>query len=102
MARSVTLIRQANAGVSRTRARIGIVRAHGELIALLDSDDRWLPEKLALQVPLFADERVGLVHGAIRSFNEADGTTLSEHFPGERLDAATIWPAHHGLCTCRR
>lgn len=45
----LTLIRQSNQGVSVAR-NAGISRAEGELIAFLDSDDRWLPGKLAVQV----------------------------------------------------
>jgi glycosyltransferase involved in cell wall biosynthesis len=40
-----------------------IVQARGEFIALLDVDDWWQPNKLALQVPLFSDPKVGVVAG---------------------------------------
>ncbi len=42
----VELIRQANRGVSAARNR-GIAAARGDWIALLDSDDAWLPHKIA-------------------------------------------------------
>lgn len=44
---------------------LGIERARGELIAFMDSDDAWLPHRLALQVPLFARPEVGLVYGDV-------------------------------------
>jgi glycosyltransferase involved in cell wall biosynthesis len=46
---SVNLIVQANRGVSAAR-NAGIRRACGEWIALLDSDDEWLPGKLNSQM----------------------------------------------------
>jgi glycosyltransferase involved in cell wall biosynthesis len=53
---SLTVIRQANAGESAAR-NAGILAARHDLVALLDSDNRWHPDKLRNQLPLHADDR---------------------------------------------
>lgn len=47
----ISVIRQANAGPSAARNR-GVVEARGEIIAFLDSDDHWMPDKIERQVAL--------------------------------------------------
>ena len=46
---SVRFLRQENQGVSAAR-NLGIMKAENPWIALLDSDDRWAPEKLDRQI----------------------------------------------------
>jgi len=48
----IKVIRQSNRGVSAARNR-GIAAARGEYVAFLDSDDLWLPNKLAAQLAFF-------------------------------------------------
>jgi glycosyltransferase involved in cell wall biosynthesis len=58
-----TLLRQANGGAYAAR-NLALRHAKGELVAFIDSDDAWLPEKLARQVPLMRPG-VALVYGDI-------------------------------------
>lgn len=50
----IRYIKQGNQGASAAR-NTGIRMAEGEFIALLDSDDIWLPEKLNSQMKVFED-----------------------------------------------
>jgi glycosyltransferase involved in cell wall biosynthesis len=59
---AVKLLTQSHKGVYAAR-NVALRHARGELIAFIDSDDAWYPEKLALQVPLFERAEVGLVYG---------------------------------------
>jgi hypothetical protein len=65
-----------NMGASAAR-NTGIRRANGELIALLDDDDLWEPDKIERQVAKFrrSGNEVGVVCTGIRSV-DADGTTI--------------------------
>jgi glycosyltransferase involved in cell wall biosynthesis len=57
----VALIRQDNQGVAASR-NTGVRAAKGELIAFLDGDDLWEPDKLAVQVAAYqAHPRSGLI-----------------------------------------
>lgn len=60
---------QANAGLGRSRNK-AIELSQGEFIAFIDHDDLWMPQKLEMQIPLFADPEVGLVYSDAIYFNE--------------------------------
>lgn len=57
----ITYIRQEHRGVSAARNR-GIAASSGPWIALLDSDDRWMPEKLSRQARYIADRPGVRIH----------------------------------------
>ena len=60
----VRLLRQANAGPGAAR-NAGVAASRAPLIAFLDADDVWLPDKLALQARYFAAyPETGLLHTA--------------------------------------
>lgn len=78
----ITYIRQKNLGVCAAR-NLGIENSFGELIAFLDADDTWLPNKLDKQVAKFSeDPEIGLVHCGMREFDDKTGKTIAYHITG--------------------
>lgn len=71
-----------NGGVSAARNR-GIRESRGELIAFLDADDAWFPEKLARQVELMKDPQVGMVYCGLQLI-DAGGHPLGRRTMGLR------------------
>jgi len=78
-----------NGGVAAAR-NYGIERANGALIAFCDQDDFWLPTKLSKQIPLFQNEKVGLVYcGAIADYshlNKQDKPNFDNKYRGDVFD----------------
>lgn len=69
----IQLVSQAHLGVSAARNR-GVEASRAPLIAFIDSDDIWLPEKLSEQVAVFrhAGSDVGFVHSSYILIDETD------------------------------
>ncbi|MCA9795210.1 MAG: glycosyltransferase family 2 protein [Candidatus Eremiobacteraeota bacterium] len=74
-----TVLRQANTGHLAAR-NLGIRSASGELVAMLDADDRALPTRLALQVAAFENQpELAVCYGQATHF------WSPEHDPGAPL-----------------
>jgi glycosyltransferase involved in cell wall biosynthesis len=72
----LVVVSQTNSGVGAARTA-GMQAARGELVAFLDQDDWWLPEKIEKQVALFAaDQRLGLVHTGVEHHDDLAGKSV--------------------------
>lgn len=60
--RVIPIRREVASGGPAVPRNIALSRAKGDLYALLDQDDEWLPEKLERQLPLFRDASLGIVY----------------------------------------
>ena len=56
----IRIVEKPNGGAASARNR-GAQQAAGSIIAFLDHDDEWSPQKLETQVPLLSDPTVGVV-----------------------------------------
>ena len=102
---ALTLVRRDAEGVYPAR-NFGLTLAAGELIAFADSDDCWLPHKLASQVPLLGRPETGLVFGdtihfsASRDGAETGATGFRASPPSRgRVAAALAWRNFVPTCT---
>lgn len=82
----ITYIEQENVGVAAAR-NTGIEASTGELIALLDQDDLWLPHKLQTQVSILnARPHLGLVHSSFQVINANSRPTGAIRLPQREYD----------------
>ena len=84
----IRMVLQQHQGASVAR-NTGIERARGDFIAFLDSDDVWLPEKLARQLDYFRNHpEVGLVYTGLEIVGE-DGVIHEQVSAGDWGKGAT-------------
>lgn len=91
----ITYIYQKNAGLSSAR-NTGIRASHGEYIALLDSDDLFLPDKIERQIGyLEAHPACGISYCGIAHFYEEDPERMLnlkyEYYSGADFFPALLW-----------
>lgn len=70
-------------GASNARNQ-GVLRATGELVAFLDADDEWFPNKLALQVPALLANPAATFAACGGSVIDLDGRYAPDQYPGVR------------------
>ena len=86
----IRLIRQENRGISGALNR-ALAHARGEIIARIDSDDRWLPNLLEKEMGILEKRpEVGLVYSRAQAMDEtgrplAQVLGVPERYPGETL-----------------
>ena len=103
------VVRQANGGPSAAR-NAAVAASRGELLALIDRDDRWLPNKLELAVnAMRADAGAALLYSDMIVVNEAGDEFRRSQIRPETAHAPTmdemlarIWPIVPSTVVMRR
>ncbi len=78
----IRYIRQSNSGPSAAR-NTALAQANGKYIAFIDDDDRWLPEKLEIQVKLMeSDPKIGFCYVRFQVYKKIQN----------KLEKGTLFP----------
>lgn len=91
---------QTNQGAAIAR-NTGIQLATGDFLAFLDSDDRWMPDKLERQIAAFTENpKLDMVFGHVRQFFSSD---LDEVMRQKTRIPREVMPGYHvGTMLIRR
>ena len=85
------VLEQPHAGAYAAR-NLALRHARGELVAFIDSDDAWLPDRLERQIPLMQRREVGLVFGDVVHLPRRDRTSFRVSPPRRgRVAARFAW-----------
>jgi glycosyltransferase involved in cell wall biosynthesis len=88
----IRLLRLACNGGESTAMNEGIAVARGQLIAFLDADDEWLPDKLAKQVAVLSRNPDAVMVSCGCRFVNAQGNVIREFgMPPPNLDKNEVW-----------
>lgn len=74
---NVVYIQNENQGQPKAK-NCGIKNTKGDFIAFCDADDLWEPNKLEVQMPLFANHKVGVVYSEVSNIDEYNKRYLKE------------------------
>ena len=87
----INYIRQENKGVASARNH-GIRKSSGDYIAILDSDDAWMPHKLERQMPIFEERpETAVVYSQACIIDAAGKMRNSDDLLGEPLNPETAF-----------
>jgi glycosyltransferase involved in cell wall biosynthesis len=82
-------------GASSTR-NAGMLSSRGDLIALLDCDDLWEPDKISKQVDLLQNSEAGLIYCPGIEF-DASGNTIATHHARNSGDCYSLFEKNPGV-----